>query len=264
MTINVLGNRSGVADPHEPLAIGEEERDIFNCPECARPLAVGTSRCPSCRTRLVLDVRMQKAGLFTGLGLIVGLVVGAGAGAGAMLATAAPATGVVPNVVHPAQPANPSTGGSGVLPTAAPSVAPIAISALRQSASVNGRLADDAAELRSLAAEPTTDAPRIAQALRNLAAEAVFGLNVVTRLDGWDRAEPVAGDLKSLYGDIRLTAREGLSASLHNGPAYHAAAAEMLLVLAGLTDVDATSRDLAQTVGVELPDVFPTEEPPVP
>ncbi|MFL5680350.1 MAG: hypothetical protein ACJ77B_07095, partial [Chloroflexota bacterium] len=35
----------------EPLVIGEPDKNIFNCPVCARPLTVGAARCPGCRTR---------------------------------------------------------------------------------------------------------------------------------------------------------------------------------------------------------------------
>ena len=37
--------RPGRVKAPEPIAIGETDKDIFNCPNCARPLAVGTPQC---------------------------------------------------------------------------------------------------------------------------------------------------------------------------------------------------------------------------
>ena len=89
MTINALGNptgagavgnagRTGAAadSPHEALAIGQDEQEIFNCPGCGRPLALGTRRCPGCRTLLVMEVRLRRVARFVGLGLAIGLVAG--------------------------------------------------------------------------------------------------------------------------------------------------------------------------------------------
>jgi len=87
----------------------------------------------------------------------------------------------------------------------------------------------------------------------------VLGLTVVTRLDGWTAAEPVGEDLIQLYSRVRVAAREGLSASLLNTPAYRSAAAEVLAVLDGIASVDAASRELASGAGVELPHVLEPE-----
>ena len=267
MTINVLGNRSGVADSADGLAIGEVDREIFSCPSCARPLAVGVSRCPGCRTRLVLEVRLKRASLFVGAGLSLGLLVGGGSVAGvATLANRSVAA--EPTTAAPAQPSAPGASavpGGGPVTTARPSATPeptappMALSALRQTAILNGRLVAAGEELRALRGDKQDDPGRIAHVLRGLASDAVLGLTVVTRLDGWTEAEPVAEDLLDLYSRVRVAAREGLSASLINAPAYRGAAAEMLTVLDGLAAVDASSRQVAADAGVELPDVLEPE-----
>jgi len=269
MTINVLGNRSALAEAKpESLAIGEADREIFNCPSCGRPLAVGVFRCHSCGTRLVLEVRLQRASLFVGLGLAVGLLAGAGSVAGAALMNdrLGSAALAVPWVVDPVQPGASVVPGGGPLASATPepTAPPIAVSALRQTASVNARLVAGGDDLRALALDPDFDPNRVAHVLRDLASQAVVGMTLVSRLDVWTDADPVAENLAELYSRVRVAAREGLSASLHNAPAYRAAAAEMLAVLDGLPAVDAASRELALSIDVELPPVLGPEGSPQP
>ena len=50
----------------ESLAIGEIDQTVFDCPRCSRPLAVGTRRCPGCRTRLMAGVPLPGVGLRRG------------------------------------------------------------------------------------------------------------------------------------------------------------------------------------------------------
>ena len=45
----------------EPLAVGEVDSGVFNCPACARPLAHGATFCPGCGTRLIAGVRAKLA-----------------------------------------------------------------------------------------------------------------------------------------------------------------------------------------------------------
>jgi hypothetical protein len=261
MTINALGNRTAATDsPQGPLAIGQDEQEIFNCPGCARPLAVGTRRCPGCRTLLVMEVRLRRVARFVSLGLAVGLVAGAVAGAGTMLTIARSATVATVSVVDPAQPqaSDATAGGAAASPRPTATVAPLAISALRQASSVNHALVDSGEALHDLLHADEVDAGRIAKLLRRLAKEAVFGLGVITRLDGWPDAGPVAEDLDALYSRVRATARQGLKASLHDEPAYKAAAGKMLAVIDGIADIDAAGRTLAESVGVELPAMKPT------
>src|SRR4029079_19837812 len=79
----------------ESLAIGEIDQTVFDCPRCSRPLAVGTRRCPGCRTRLMAGVPLSRASGFVAVGLAVGLAVGGAGGAAFGLnqvPAAAPAT----------------------------------------------------------------------------------------------------------------------------------------------------------------------------
>jgi hypothetical protein len=79
MTVNAARRprRRSVKPASEPVqtapvgsfAIGEINQTVFDCPTCSRPLALGTRRCPGCRTRLVLGVPMSKAMIFATAGL---------------------------------------------------------------------------------------------------------------------------------------------------------------------------------------------------
>ena len=55
----------------ESGAIGLPDTNIFLCPRCSRPLAVGVSRCAGCGTRLVAGVPLLKVSGFVGKPLVV-------------------------------------------------------------------------------------------------------------------------------------------------------------------------------------------------
>ena len=73
MTLEALSHKTGRRrkqdDASGALPIGEIDSNIFNCPACARPLGVGTSRCPGCATRLVAGVQAGRAIAFVAVGL---------------------------------------------------------------------------------------------------------------------------------------------------------------------------------------------------
>src|SRR6478752_5298390 len=75
MTIDALhGTVDRPLDPSTGgAAIGAPDANIFLCPRCTRPLAVGVSRCAGCKTRLVAGVPLLKVSGFVALGLIAGL-----------------------------------------------------------------------------------------------------------------------------------------------------------------------------------------------
>jgi hypothetical protein len=256
MTIDAL--HGPIERPHEAagvsVAAGAHDAGIFLCPRCTRPLAVGVSKCAGCRTRLVAGVPLVKVGGFVGLGLVTGLLVGGGA-VGAVTLIGRPVA--APIAVPPAV-VTPSTIPASLAP--APSAAPVvpvvppaAMSALRQSTAVNQRLLADADLLSRAMAASSESAAEIAPLLRNLASTAAFGDRIATAVGTWDDATAVSRELAAFYGSIDRIADEGLSASIHNERAYRDAGRRMLAILAGLTELDAASRALAGSVGVELP-----------
>jgi hypothetical protein len=263
MTIDAL--HGSVDRPHDAAAdgpvIGTPDANIFLCPRCTRPLAVGVSKCAGCGTRLVAGVPLLKVTGFVALGLVVGLVIGGGIfGALTLIGrTASPAVATPPVGAVPSAAAVRSTV-PGVSAVPAPSAAPVdaavpaaALTALRRSTSVNQRLVADADLLaRALAARDPSPAD-IAPLLRNLASTASFGDGIAATAGTWDDAADLSTALASFYASIDRIAQDGLAASITNDRAYQDAGTRMLAVLERLPRLDADTRALATTAGVELP-----------
>lgn len=267
MTIDAL---HGTVDrPRDPaadgVAIGAPDANIFLCPRCARPLAVGVRRCAGCGTRLIAGVPLLKVSGFVGLGLVAGLAVGGGI-VGALTLGGATAVPVAPPVAAvPSAAAVPSTvPGASVV--AQPSAAPVdpgvpvaALTALRRSTSVNQRLVADADLLaKALAARDPSPAD-IAPLLRSLASTASFGDGIASTVGTWDDAADLSTTLASFYTSIDRIAQDALAASITNDRAYQDAGTRMLAVLDRLARLDADTRALAASAGVDLP---PLNAPP--
>lgn len=261
MTINVLRGRRAVEAarpeaPSEPLPIGDEGTEIFSCPACTRPLAVGSRRCPRCRTRLVRGVRATTAAAFVASGLIVGLCLGVAVVA-LPLAVGTPATAAADPTAVPAATAGTPVASAAPIATVAPPPLPAipaaAVSALERTAEMNARLAAQAPILQAALVEPSLDTFVVAGVLRAMTADAAYATGAADRLGAWDDAAALSAGLAAVYADVRAIALEGLASSLASEPAYRTAATRMLAVLAGLAPLDAASRDLAVEAGVELP-----------
>ena len=271
MTVNAARRprRRAAAPPPEPIvvpaesiAIGEIDQTVFDCPTCARPLAMGTRRCPGCGTHLIIGVPMSKASVIATGGLVLGLLLGW-------------ATGVVfglvsrPMVVTPAPVVAPSVapvGGGGTLATPVPipstPVGPggwtggmpaIARSALTQAVTVNDHFAAAASSLSAALAAPTFDPSDVAQILRSISAESVYGEQLAAKVSSWSDSAALGQRLNGLYGAIHDTAGEGLLASVRNEGAYRQSAKTMVTLLAGLRSIDDELRALAEANGVTLP-----------
>ena len=261
MTIDALHgpvDRPRDASP-EPVAIGASDQNIFLCPNCTRPLAVGVTRCIRCGTRLIAGVPLLRVGGFVGLGLVVGLVVGGGLTAVGAISRPVDIPAVQPPVADlPSAGPLVSPVPAPVAP-AVPAVPPSALSALRQSAVVNQRLLADGDLLARALAARDPAAAEIAPLLRGLATNAAFGDRLVSAVASWDEGVAVSQGLASFYASIARVADEGLAASLTNERAYADAGRRMLVILEGLTDLDAASRGLAATVDTELPPLIPAQ-----
>ena len=152
---------------------------------------------------------------------------------------------------------------NAVTPTAAPPLvappefaAPVAaVSALSGTAVVDGRIAVDAATLASTLGRSNASSIELARALRSLAADAALGIDLASRLAPWTDAAPVQTGLDDFYRAMAEEARTGLRSSLNDPGAYRKAGARMLTVLRTMGAIDAKSRDLAGTIGLELPPV---------
>lgn len=247
--------------PAEPLPIGLPDLNVMSCPVCARPIAVGTGRCPGCGTRLLMGVPVRRAGAFVILGLVVGLIVGGGSaaivvGRGSGSGGARPGAGPVPSV-----PAASSVSPAPSIPrTQAPSAAPPssavpahAAAALGQVLSVNDRLASRGAGLRAdLAAKPF-DTFAVATTLRALSADAVVGDGVTGLIAAWPSGADLSARLSAYYRRVGTTAATTLGSSLGDTAAYRAGALQMIRVLGDLAPLDANAESLASEAGVVVP-----------
>lgn len=261
MTIDALHGplERGRDSSPESGAIGLPDTNIFLCPRCSRPLAVGVSRCAGCGTRLVAGVPLLKVSGFVALGLVAGLTVGGGIVAVAMsgiqqVAIAQPPVAAIPSAV-PVAPAAPVV--TAAPPRVAPLVPPAALSALRQSAVVNQRLLADADLLATALGATKPSSAEIAPLLRGLASTASFGDRLAPAVAKWDDGDAVSVALGAFYASIGRIADEGLSAALTNERAYVDAGRQMLALMDGLTDLDAASRGLAASADLELPPLVP-------
>jgi hypothetical protein len=242
----------------DSIAIGELDQTVFDCPNCRRPLALGARRCPGCRTRLVNGVVVSKAAVFVAAGLAIGLVAGA---AGGFVFGSGGSNGVTPPIVPIASAAPTSsvavTAPSASAATPAPSVSDIPAvtsSALVQAVATNKRLAASGADLQAALAAPSFDATDVAQTLRTMSADAVFGERVAVHVRDWSGTSEVGTKLVDFYGAVHGTAAAGLVASVRNADAYREAAETMLALLKQIDTLDAEMRAAASSAGVTLPD----------
>lgn len=239
----------------EDLAIGEFEPTVFACPSCSRPLPLGARHCPACGTHLVLGVQAKRASVFVGAGLVAGLLLGGGGVAGASILNGMAGTSPAPGASGTAS-AEPTTASSSarptVRPTATPGVAPITRSALAGVAAIDVKLKTASGVLSAALAARRFDATAISASFRGISADYVFGLQLVPYLRGWPSGDAVATELNAFYGDLRVIAAEGLSASIRNEAAYRLAATKMIDRLAAVDAIDLAIRAAAADAGVIL------------
>jgi hypothetical protein len=262
MTVEVASGRArrGKNATIEQIAIGEADANIFNCPRCSRPLAVGNSRCAGCGLRMVAGVPLGRVSAFVAGGLVVGLLVGGGT-VFALTTLIRPAAGpvaqvpsaVVPSAAPVAAPVAPSIAA----PVADPAIPAAAASALRQSTTLNQRLLADADRLGLALASDHPSGAEIAPLLRALASTASFGDRLAPNVAQWPDGAAVSESLATFYAGVARIAGEGLTASVKNDRAYVDAGKKMLVLLDQLTALDAASRTLAASAGLELPPLVP-------
>jgi hypothetical protein len=264
MTVEVASGRArrGKNARIQQAAIGEADANIFNCPRCARPLAVGNSRCAGCGLRMVAGVPLTRVLAFVVPGLLVGLLVGGGLVVAVSTLTrpadrpvAQAPTTVLPSAapVAPVAPVAPSAAA----PIVDPAIPAAAVSALRQSTTLNQRLLADADRLSAALASDRPSGAEIAPLLRALVSTASFGDRLAPKVAQWDEGAAVSESLATFYSAVGRVASEGLTASVRNDRAYVDAGKRMLVTLDQLTDLDAASRTLAASAKLELPPLVP-------
>jgi hypothetical protein len=256
LTVDVVRGRArrGKDMTSEHFAIGETDANIFNCPRCSRPLAVGISRCAACGLRMVAGTPLVRVSGFVAAGLVLGLLVGGGAVA-AMTALTRPVDRPVAQAPTTVLPSAAAVAPSQAVPP--PVVDPVipasAVSALGQTTTLNQRLMLDADRLAAALASDNPSGAEIAPLLRTLASTASFGDRLAPRVAAWSDGAAVSQRLATFYAAVGRIAEEGLAASVQNTRAYVDAGKRMIVVLRQLPDLDAASRSLAATADIELP-----------
>jgi hypothetical protein len=156
--------------------------------------------------------------------------------------------GKTPNGVRPTATPAPSaseTGSTGPVPA-------LSRSALLQAVGVNSRLGADAAALQASLKARVFDASVVAQTLRTISGDSVFGLQLAGRMGDWPSTATLGLDLTSFYDSVHQTAIDGLVASVRDDAAYRSTAGTMLKVLAGLSAVDTETQSVAAQIGLDI------------
>jgi hypothetical protein len=125
-------------------------------------------------------------------------------------------------------------------------------SALLQAIGLNDRLTGDGAGLRAALSTSSFDASTVAQILRSISADSLFGQQLAQRVSAWPGSSDVGAQLASFYGGIHEAAANGLLSSVQNQGAYRAAASQMIRLLEGAAAIDAAVRSAAGSAGVGL------------
>jgi hypothetical protein len=262
MTVDVARGRArrGKSIATEQMAIGEADANIFDCPRCQRPIAIGVSRCGGCGLRMVGRVPLTTVSGFIAAGLVMGVLIGGGAVMG-MTALTRPVDKPVaqaPTNVTPVSPSAAPVAPSVPAPVVNPGIPASAVSALRQSTILNQRLLADADKLAAALRAGSPSGAEIAPLLRTMASTASFGDRLAPAVADWPDGAAVSQSLTTFYAAVGRIAEDGLSASVQNGRAYADAGKRMLSVLAQISDLDAASRALAASADLELPPLVPT------
>jgi hypothetical protein len=257
MTLDVLravvrGSKS--TPSRSPIAIGEVDADVFNCPSCTRPLGVGTNRCPGCGTLLIMGVQAGRASFLVAIGMAFGILAGGLVTAIVLdanrnMAVAAEARSV-PTTVEDGAPAL-GSGPPALAPAAVPPVS-AGLSAIRQTAIIDERLLAASSLLSAHLVAPTFETGEVAKLLRSIAADATIGTVLAARVATWTEAGEVGAGLGALYDETIATARDGLRSPLRDAASYRLAAERVVASLAGLSDLDAAARALAAGGGAPV------------
>ena len=239
-----------------PMAIGVADANIFSCPRCGRPQAVGNGRCAGCGLRMVGGIPMLKVVGFVAAGLMIGLLVAGGAIGLVTVLGRSTGTSVANG------PAGVTASGaplaSGLTRPLDPTISGAAVSALSQSTTVNGRLMSDARRLTAAVGASRPTGSDIAPILRSLVATASLGQRLAPTVGEWAEGATVSGHLATFYASVIRVAEDGLAASIKNNGAYASAGKRMLRLLDDIAGLDAASRSLAATAGINLPPLTPS------
>ncbi len=250
MSTNVLrGKGSGPARPGDgQIAIGDADREIFNCPVCQRPLATGVSRCPGCGTRLLMGVQARKATTLLGTGVMAGAIVG-----GLIVA-------IILLALRPAVSSSPIVGGGGTGPAASAGPGgvvtepvPLSVSnALARTAGLNVRMAAQRPALAAAIKPSRPQSAEVAWVIRAIASDAGLAASAVPALSAWPEGRLLAYQLDQYYTRLRATASAALAVSLNDSGSYRRNGQKVVAELDEIADLLAAAQVLADAHGIDL------------
>ena len=226
------------------------------CPTCGRSLSMFQVTCHGCGLKVIAGVPVQRGALLLVAGSAAGVIVGvtlavvlAFAGRPAQASTNAPAASVAPG--DGSASFDPSLVSGPVPSTAA--------TALRLSVTIEDRLAASADTLRNQVKGKSVNVPAVATTIRQIAADATWGSDVVDRLDGWPAAAPLRAQLDAFYTSVRQVARDSLAVSINDGTKYKANAKRMVKLLGSIAGTRTAMEALAAANRLTIP-----AKPPAP
>jgi len=198
------------------------------CPTCGRQLGLFQIECPGCGLHVLAGVPLKRGALLVVAGCAGGLIIGAVLAVGmALLPGSSSAAASVPTPS--------ATAAASVDPSVDPAlisgpVPPTAAAALRLTATVEDRMSVSAATLRRQLKSGFTVAAA-ATTIRQVAADAAWGSDLVDRLDGWSAAAPLRAQLGDTYAGLRAAARDALGVSMTDAAKYKLSAKKMVKLL---------------------------------
>jgi hypothetical protein len=251
MSTNALrGKGTAPARPSDrELAIGEHDREIFNCPTCQRPLATGASRCPGCGTRLLMGVQARKATTMLATGAVAGAIVG-GLIVALILLAMRPATTVGGPLVDPVT-GSPIPTNAPVQPKPVPRAAS---NALIRTTGLNARMAQQVPGLAAAVKPAKPNSSEVARLLRTVNSDAGLAANAVPALAAWPEGKLLAVQLEQFYSEVRHTAASALDVTLNNSAAYRRNGQRMVALLGKIDTLQDAARTLAEAHGINLGD----------
>jgi hypothetical protein len=127
-------------------------------------------------------------------------------------------------------------------------------SALVQAVLLNQRLAAARTDLQAALKASPFDSAGVADTLRDISANAVYGQEVASLVSTWGPGKPVGSDLGDLYDRIHRAASDALIPSVRLETAYRQSAKAMVTLLAGVKAIDDRARALALANDAVIPD----------
>ena len=221
-----------------------------SCPNCGRQLGLFQIECPGCGLHVLAGVPLKRGGLLVIAGCAGGLIIGAVLAVGlALLPGSSPAAAAGPVASAEATPTivpstNPALISGPVPPTAAAS--------LRLTATVEDRMSASAATLRRQL-KGGFSGVAAATTIRQIAADAAWGSDLVDRLDGWPAAAPLRAQLGDTYDSLRAAARDALGVSMKDNARYKLSAKKMVKLLGSADELRKAIEALGAANRISIP-----------